>query len=87
MYGHYVRQPKKSGHNNEVTISPRWPLRRGFTVSDYYWGKQNHLLYQGICYIEIHYSEFPLYHTLTDESNVAEKSLKLDSVGPRSKSG
>ena len=33
------------------------------------------------------YGEFPLHLELTDESNVAEKSLKLDSVCPRSKSG
>ena len=62
-------------------------VRPGFTVSDYYWGKQNHLLYRGLCYIEVHYSGFSLYLELTDESNVAEKSLKLDSVCPRSKSG
>ena len=34
-------------------------VRLGFTVSDYYWVKQNHFLYRGICYIEIPYSEIP----------------------------
>ena len=28
----------------------------------YYWGKENILLYQGLCYVEVHYIEVLLYH-------------------------
>ena len=31
MYGRFAGL-KKSGRNNEVTVSPRWPLGRGSTV-------------------------------------------------------
>ena len=62
-------------------------VRRGFTVSDFYWGKQKSFVIPRNLLYRDRYSEFPLYLELTDESNVAEKSLKLDSVCPRSKSG
>ena len=58
-----------------------------FHILDYYWGKQIHSLYWVLCYTDVCYYEVPLYLELTDESNVAEKSLKLDSVCPKSKSG
>ena len=33
-----------------------------FHIFYYYWGKENILLYQGLCYIEVHYNiKVPLY--------------------------
>ena len=32
----------------------------GSTVFYYYWGKENHLLYQGLCYIELRYIKVQL---------------------------
>ena len=55
---------KGQGTGNNITgyneVSFNWVFF--FHIFYYYWGKENILLHQGLCYIEVHYIEVPLYH-------------------------
>ena len=37
-----------------------------FHIVYYYWGKENHSLYRGLCYIEVCYMKVPVYWVILD---------------------